>query len=175
MNPGPGHFPPLKKEDIMSENRSALNLMKAPLILAAAVVIVRIVLEQLGAPQWLNNIFGVAWLHILVPIWFGLKIAEGGSAQPFKDLFKTTALYAIFVRLMVWPTYSLAYLFGWSAPRFSVPQGGVVGGDVSPLQGIVLIPLRNLAIWVISATIIGMITGGIALAVKKKRSTAGSA
>lgn len=159
----------------MPENRSAFNLIKMPLVLAAVVILMRILLEQLDAPEWFNNVFGVAWLHILVPIWFGLQIAESGSAQPFKDLFKTTGLYAIFVRLMVWPTYALAYVLGWQAPRFSVARGGVVGGDISTFEGIVLIPLRNLAFWVIAATIIGMITGGIALAVKKKRVAAGSA
>ncbi len=39
------------------------KLMKVPLIIAAALVILRILFEQVGAPGAVNNIFGVVWLY----------------------------------------------------------------------------------------------------------------
>jgi len=56
----------------------------------------------------------------------------------------------------------------WGAARFAPDNGGVVGQGVSSLEGYLLIPFRNLVIWTLAATVIGMILGGITLAVRKK-------
>ncbi len=56
----------------------------------------------------------------------------------------------------------------WGATRFALNNGGVVGDGVTSLEGYLLIPFRNLVIWTIFATVVGMILGGITLAVRKR-------
>ena len=142
--------------------------MKLPLIIAAVIVVVRVILEQLGMPAAVNNIFGVAWLYFLVPVYFAVQISNAGDETPYKSLLKNTAFYTFYTRLMVLPTYSLAYMLQWQQPRFGINGGGVVGGDLSPLNGYLLYPVRNLFVWIIFATIIGMIIGGITLAIRRR-------
>jgi len=144
--------------------------MKTGLILAGAILVVRIVLEQLGAPETVNNIFGVAWLYFVFPLLFALRIAAAGGA--FKELFRALFFFALYTRLMVMATYMLAYLFQWQAPRFSLAMGGNVGPGITPLAGLLWIPARNAAIWVVFATLIGMIIGGITLRLKRKAAAA---
>ncbi len=137
------------------------GMMKWPLIIAAVLVIVRVVLEQASVPEVVNNIFGVAWLYFIVPVYFALRIAAIGEAKRAKVLAKYLLLFTTYTRLMIMPTYWLAYAFQWPALRFSLKIGGVVGEGVSPLAGYVGIPIRNAVVWIIAATVIGMILGGI--------------
>ena len=148
------------------------NVMKWPLIIAVVVIVVRIILEEMGAPNVVNNIFGVAWLYFLIPVYFAVRIAAGGDLHAYKTLFKFILLYAVYTRLMVMVTYSMAYVFQWSAPRFSVEGGGVVGEGVTALQGMVVFPVRNLLIWVVMGTLIGIIIGSGALALRRRSVTA---
>lgn len=152
--------------------------MKTPLIIAAALVVVRIVVELLGVPASINNIFGVAWLYFLVPVYFALEIRKTGDASAFTTLFKDTVIFALYTRLMVMVTYWLAYIFEWPAQRFSVNQGGVVGSgnnmiygafpDGMPaLYGLLIVPLTNVALWVLNAVILGVIIGGVTLLIKR--------
>ena len=147
--------------------------MKGPLILALVVVIVRIVLELAGASDKICNVFGLAWLYFLVPIYFGLQISGSGTASPYMALLKTNLLFAFYTRLMVLVSYQLAYLLDWTAPRFQLNQGGVVGA--STLQGLLVIPVRNLVIWVVAATLVGMIIGSIVLAIRLRGVTKAAA
>ncbi len=144
--------------------------MKAGVLIAACIIVVRIVLEQLGAPESVNNIFGVAWLYLVFPVLFALRIAADGDSGPFKALFKALVLFAVYTRLMVMATYMVAYLLKWQAPRFSIKMGGNVGPEVGGLQGLALIPARNALIWIVMATVVGMIIGGIVLVAKRKPS-----
>jgi len=144
------------------------SLLKWPLIIAVILVVVRVVLEQLGMPETVNNVFGVAWLYFLVPIYFALHIAEVGEPKPFLSLLKITAIFAACTRVMIIPVYMLAYAFQWQAPRFSLSQGGVVGEGITPLNGYLLIPARNAIFWIVSATIVGLIIGGITLLIKRR-------
>ncbi len=149
--------------------------MKAGLILAALIVVLRVILEQAGVPHPVNMVFGVAWLYFLLPICFALRIASSHEASPFKGLFWDVLLFGIYTRLMVMATYVIAYFMRWNAPRFSLEQGGNVGENVSKVQGLIVIPLRNAVIWVVMATIVGMIIGGITLAIARKSSPASTA
>jgi hypothetical protein len=144
------------------------GMMKWPLIIAAVIVLVRVVLEQAGAPELVNNIFGVAWLYFIVPVYFALRIAASGVAKRAKALFKNLLLFSLYTRLMVIPAYWLAYAFQWPAPRFSLEMGGVVGEGISPLAGYVGVPIRNAVVWVIAATVIGMVLGGITLLFRRR-------
>ena len=138
------------------------SLIRLPLIIAAIVVVVRVVLEQIGAPSGVNQVFGVAWLYLLVPIYFGVNLAA--ADRPYKSLLKTLLCFVAYTRLMVMATYIAAYLLNWTAPRFSVEGGGVVGEGVTALQGLLLIPVRNLLIWIVLGTLVGMIIGSVVVA-----------
>jgi hypothetical protein len=149
-------------------NKVTGSLIKAGVIAAACIIVVRIILEQLGSPESVNNIFGVAWLYLVFPVLFALRIAASGEPGPFKALFKALLLFGVFTRLMVMATYMMAYLLKWQAPRFSMKMGGNVGPDVGMLQGLLLVPVRNALIWIVTATVVGMIIGGAILFAKRK-------
>lgn len=152
----------------MTENKGTGPLMKLGVILAAVIIVLRIILEQAGAPEMVNNIFGVAWLYFIFPVLFAFRIAKDREKGRFKALLGNVVLFALYTRLMVMVSYMGAYAFQWRAPRFSAAMGGNVGPGVGPLSGVFIIPVRNLLIWVISATIIGIIIGGITLLLRRK-------
>jgi hypothetical protein len=142
------------------------KLMKWGVLLAAAIIVLRIALEQAGAPGSASFVFGVAWLYFLFPVLFAIQIRAQKDSHPFRSLLKNVVLFAFYTRVMVMITYMMAYAFKWSAPRFIYP-GGNVGPNVDAMTGILLIPLRNILIWVVIATILGMIIGSITLLVKR--------
>lgn len=141
------------------------HLLKWPLIVTLAVIVVRIILEETGAPQAINTLFGVVWLQLLIPVYFGLTLAKNKILPPFLTLTKLVVLYALCARLLVLVSYSMAYVFQWNAPRFSVAGSGVVGEGVGPLQGLLLTPASNQVFWVIGGVVAGMILGSATLAV----------
>ena len=151
------------------------SMLKWPLIITALVVVLRIILEQLGAPEGITNVLGVAWLHFLVPFYFAHQINSAQSNRPYPALFKNLLLYTVYARLMVMLTYWLAYLWQWQSPRFLTTQGGNVGEGISHLSGYLVIPVRNAVVWIVMAMVIGMILGSILLAIKNrsKKATVG--
>ncbi len=149
----------------MSDDR---KIMRVGLVVAAILIVVRIVLEQAGAPESVNNIFGVAWLYFLFPALFALGIRAKEYAGPYRMLLKDVVLFAVYTRVMVMVTYIAAYFLKWNAPRFGAAMGGNVGENVSVLNGVLLIPIRNALIWVVMATVIGMIIGSVALLLARK-------
>ena len=152
----------------MNESKGTGPLMKLGIILAAVIIILRIILEQAGAPEIANNIFGVAWLYFIFPVLFAVRIGKDQATGRVKALLNNVVLFALYTRLMVMVSYMAAYAFQWRAPRFSAAMGGNVGPDVGPLSGVLIIPVRNALIWVVGATIIGMIIGGITLMLRRK-------
>ncbi len=143
-----------------------INQIKWPLILNLVIIVVRILLEEMGAPGAISNIFSVAWLAFLIPIYFAVGLAASGESHPYKALIKLIVLYGVGVRLMVAASYSLAYLFQWGAPRFS--GGGVVGEGVTTLQGLLLMPAFNLVPGLIMAIGSGLLVGPATLAIRRK-------
>jgi hypothetical protein len=147
------------------------GMLKGPLIIAAILVIGRVILEQAGAPGWLNNMFSVVILYILIaPLYFAFRIANSGIDRPYRALFKNIALFTALARAMVIPTYWLAYYFQWTAPRFSVALGGNVGPSVTPLMGYVGIPLMAAIAWILFSLILGGGLGSIVIRMKRKPS-----
>jgi hypothetical protein len=141
-----------------------ISKVKGPLILTLVVIVIRILLEEMGAPSSLTGIFGVAWLAFLVAIYFAVGLAASGEAHPYKALIKLIVLYGVGARLMVAVSYSLAYVFGWSAPRF-----GLQGSEgVTALQGILLAPAFNLLPGLIMAIGAGLLVGPAVLAIRRK-------
>jgi hypothetical protein len=160
------------KEKSMSDDR---KVMRVGLVLAAIIIVVRIVLEQTGAPESINNIFGVAWLYFLFPALFALGIRAREHAGPYKLLLKDVVLFAVYTRVMVAVTYMLAYFFKWNAPRFGLAGGGNVGDNVSLVNGALLIPVRNAIIWIVLATVVGMIIGSVTLLLSRRSATPSAA
>jgi hypothetical protein len=145
------------------------GMLKWPLIIAAILVIGRIILEQAGAPGWLNNLFSVVILYVLVaPLYFASRIASSGIERPYRTLLKKTALFTALARSMVIPTYWLAYHFQWTAPRFSVEQGGNVGPNVTPVWGYVFIPLGAAVVWILISLVVGGGLGSLLMKLKRK-------
>ena len=152
------------------------GMMKWPLIIAAIFVVVRVILERLGSPEWINNVFSIVILYILiVPLYFSVRIANSGVERPYRTLLKKTALYTVLARSMVIPFYWLAYYYQWSNFRFSVAGGGNVGPNVTPLFGYVLIPIGAMVAWIVVSLVLGGGLGSIVIAVKRKaRARAGA-
>jgi hypothetical protein len=144
--------------------------LKVPLVVAAVVVVGRVVVEQLGYPGPANAISEALLAILIFPAYFAVQIARSSSTHPYKDQFKVTALYAALARAMVIPTYWLAYKYQWQAPRFGVGQGGVVarpGEYVDPITAF-LTPLGAFIPWVLIATIVGGGIGAAIIALKRR-------
>jgi hypothetical protein len=143
-----------------------ISKIKGPLILSLVVIAIRIVLEEMGAPGAISNIFAVAWLAFLIPIHFALGLGASGEAHPYKALIKLIVVYGVCVRVMVAVSYSLAYAFAWSAPRFS--GGGAAGEEVTALQGFLLNPAFNMLPGLLMTIGSGLLVGPAVLAIRRK-------
>ncbi len=116
------------------------GMLKWPLLIAAGLVVARVISEQLGAPESINFVFGVVWLYFIVPFYFVSAIVKNGSTRPYLELLGNLFAFSLTTRLMVLPTYWLAYAFQWPAVRFRLDAGGVVGEGVTALQGYLIYP-----------------------------------
>lgn len=141
-----------------------LSKLKGPFILTLVVIVVRIVLEEMGAPGTITSILGVFWLALLFAIYFAIGLAASGEAHPYKALLKLIVGYGVGARLMVAVSYSLAYVFDWSAPRFAAPGGE----EVTALQGLLLAPLSNFVLGLIMVIGAGLLVGPVVLAIRRK-------
>jgi hypothetical protein len=84
--------------------QSARQILKWPLIIAAAFVVLRVVVERAGASDAVANILSVVALHFLIgPVYFAIRVAIGGEPRPYFTLFKLIALYAVLTRIMICP------------------------------------------------------------------------
>jgi|SRR5437764_85242 len=142
---------------------------KVPLIIAAILVVGRVLLERAGAPETINNLLSVVVLYVLVvPLYFAFRIAKTGVPHPYSTLLKSTALFTALARAMVIPTYWLAYAYQWPQARFSTDAGGNVGPGITPLWGYVLIPIGAALLWILISLLVGGGLGSILIAVKRK-------
>ena len=113
------------------------GMLKGPLIIAAVLVVGRVILEQAGAPGSLNNVVSVVIFYVFIaPLYFAFRIANSGIERPYRTLFKNIALFTALARAMVIPTYWLAYYYQWTAPRFSVAMGGNVRAECDAANGL---------------------------------------
>lgn len=141
-----------------------MSKLKGPLILTLVVIVVRIILEEMGAPGAVTNILGVFWLAVIFAIYFAIGLAASGEAHPYKALIKLIIGYGVGARLMVAISYSLAYALDWSAPRFGAPDGE----EVTALQGLLLAPLSNFVLGLIMVVVAGLVVGPVTLAIRRK-------
>ncbi len=152
----------------MADRSDLIKLIRMPILIALAVTLVRATVEAFGAPTAVSMIFGVAWLHMLFPVYFAIKILELGFEKPFFTLIKTTVMWAVPVRVAVAITYVLGYVYQIDSLRFQTESLGPVGEGVTPLQGYLLLPMLNFGSWMVIAVVLATITGGITLRVKQR-------
>ena len=149
--------------------RVTTSILKWPLIIAAIVVVLRVILERAGAPSAVSNLSSVVMLYLVIfPLYFGYKLANTDRRRPYVALLKIVVAYAVLARLMVIPTYWLAYIFQWPEPRFAAANGGVVGDGVTPLAAYILIPLAALVAWTIASLIIGGALGSVVIKLRRR-------
>lgn len=142
------------------------QILKWPLIIAAAVVVLRVIVERAGASDAVANILSVVALHFLIgPVYFAIRVGMSAESRPYFTLFKLIALYVVLTRIMILPTYWLARIYGWPQGRF----GGLAGG--SPITGFFVIPFATAAFWIIASVIFGSVVGSIIIAIMRRFST----
>jgi hypothetical protein len=157
-------MPLLTRRGIRTEE-SVKGILKWPLIIAAVVVVLRVVVEQAGAPNIVANVLSVVALHFFIgPVYFAIRIAKSGIPHPYTTLFKLVSLYVVLTRAMVLPTYWLARLYEWPQPRFY----GLAGPDVTPFTGYIAIPFATAAFWIVASVIFGGVLGSIIIAITNR-------
>ena len=140
------------------------GILKWPLILAAVVVVVRVVVERAGAPVSVSSLLSVAALHtLLVPLYFAIRIGTNGVQRPYWTLIKLVGIYVVLTRAMIIPTYWLARIYGWTEPRF----GGLAGSD--PFTGFIGIPFATAAMWIGASLVFGGLIGSIVIFALRSR------
>ena len=139
--------------------------LKWPLIVAAIIVVLRIITERFGVPDSVNNAISVVLLHtLLVPIYLAVRIARNEVPRPYATLVKLIAMYAVLTRAMVLPVYWLARVYEWTQPRFA----GLWGREVTPFVGYIGVPFITAAFWIGASIIGGGLVGAIVLAVGRR-------
>jgi hypothetical protein len=150
----------------MSDSSTLQGILKWPLIVAAVVVVSRVVAERAGAPGVVSNMLSVAALHtVIVPLYFAVRIGKTSEPRPYLTLIKLIAIYAICTRAMVLPTYWAARIFNWPEPRFA----GLAGPDVTPFVGFIGVPFVTAAFWIVASIVIGGAIGAIALTIVRSQ------
>lgn len=141
------------------------GILKWPLIVAAAIVVLRVAVERAGAPDSVANMLSVAVLHTLLgPLYFAVRIARNPVERPYLSLFKLVTVYVVLTRMMVLPTYWLARVYKWTQSRFE----GLWGPDVSPFFGYITLPFLTAGFWIVGSIVLGGAIGSIVIAVIRR-------
>jgi len=140
------------------------GILKWPLIVAAIVVVLRVIVERAGAPAAVSNILSVAALTtVLGPLYFALQTGLARKPRPNVMLIQLIFIYALCARAMVLPTYWAARIFNWTESRFA-------GVDApNPLVGFIALPLITAVFWIAASMVIGSAIGFITLAIVRSR------
>jgi len=137
------------------------GLMKWPLIIAAIMTVLRVLVERAGVPDTVSNWFSVVALHLLiVPLYFAFRIANSNIPRPYLTHLKLTFLFVVLARAMILPTYWLAYIYQWPQGRF----GQLLGPEVTPFVGYISVPFMTALQWIVVSTVFGGAVGLIVIA-----------
>ena len=143
------------------------GILKWPLIIAAVVVVLRVVIERAGGSPVLANALSIAVMHtLLAPIYFAIRLAGSGVERPYRALLKLTLLFAVWTRAMVLPVYWLARIYEWPEPRFD----GLWWPGVGAFEGFVGVPVVTALSWIVGSVLVGGAVGSAVLAVLRPRS-----
>lgn len=141
-------------------NSDTKDVLKWPLVVAAIVIVLRVVVERAGAPEKVSNLFSAVALHLIIaPLYFSIRIGTSGTPRPYLAQLKLVTLFVLLTRAMVIPVYWLAHIMGWQQQRF-----GGLGPDASPLTAYVLIPFATAAFWILASIIVGTTVGSVVIA-----------
>src|SRR5262245_17540030 len=144
------------------------GILTWPLIITAVFVVLRVVSERAGWPDWVSSALSVVFLSVLAaPLYFAVRIAGSRERRPYMTLFKLIALYAVLARLMILPTYWLACIYEWTQNRFY----GLWGPDVTPFMGFIVVPFVTAAFWIVASLVVGGTLGSIIIAIRRRRPT----
>src|SRR5436190_20232169 len=100
--------------------KSESGILKWPLIIAAIIVVVRVIFERMGVPETVNNLLSIAAMHtVIVPVYIAIQLGRRNAERPFFSLFLQIAVYAVLTRLMILPTYWAGRIFHWTNNRFA--------------------------------------------------------
>ena len=136
------------------------EFLKWPLVVAAVVVVLRVVAERAGAPGSVSNALSIVALHTLIgPLYFAVRVGRTAKPHPYLTLMGLIALYAVCTRAMVLPTYWLGRIFQWPESRFA----GLA--EASPFAGFVSIPFMTAGLWICASVVIGGAIGAVTLAI----------
>jgi hypothetical protein len=145
------------------------GILKWPLIIAAVIVVLRVVVERAGAPVSVSNMLSVVALHtLLVPLYVAIRIGLSGVPRPYWMLIKLVAIYVVLTRAMIVLTYWLARIYRWQAPRFA----GLFGPDVTPFRGFIAVPFLTAGLWIGASLVVGGTIGTIVVVVLRSRMAA---
>ena len=137
------------------------GILKWPLIVAAIVVVLRVIVERAGGPPFLASALSVVALHtLLVPIYLAIRLAGSGIERPYAALFKLILIYAVWTRAMLIPVYWLARIYEWPEPRFY----GLFGPEVNAFVGFIGVPFVTAAFWIVTSVVVGGAIGSALLA-----------
>jgi hypothetical protein len=148
------------------------GILKWPLIIAAVVVVLRVLVERFGDLTGLtsvdlagvSNALSVVVLHtFLVPIYIAVRLGGNRVDRPYKTLFKLILIYAVATRAMLLPVYWLARVYQWPESRFY----GLA--DSNPLIGWVALPVGTAVFWIVMSLILGGAIGSATLAIVNSR------
>lgn len=135
------------------------GILKWPLIVAAVVVVMRVVVERAGVSDHVSNYFSVVALHLVIaPLYFAIRIATSEVRRPYLTQIKLVVFYVVLTRALILPTYWAARIFGWEQGRF----GGLSGS--TPFAGYVTIPFQTAAAWIVISTCVGTVLGFVVIA-----------
>lgn len=145
------------------------GILKWPLIVAAVVVVLRVISERAGAPAIVSSMLSAVALHtFLAPLYFAVQVGLSGAPHPYGMLMKLIGIYVVLTRAMILPTYWLARIFQWPESRFA----GLSGPGSSPFVGFIAIPFLTAGFWIVASLIVGGLVGSITLAiVRRSRAT----
>lgn len=142
------------------------GILKWPLIIAAVVMVLRVVNERAGGPPLLSSALSVVALHtLLAPVYFAIRLAGSGVERPVAALLKLILVYAVITRAMLIPVYWLARIFEWPEPRFY----GLFGPDVNAFVGFIGVPFVTALFWIVTSVVFGGAIGAGLLAMMRSR------
>jgi hypothetical protein len=140
------------------------DILRWPLIVAAVVVVLRVLLERAGAPATVTNLFSVVALHLVIaPVYFGIRVGLSGQPRPYLTLITLVASFVVMTRAMIIPIYWLAHIQGWEQQRF-----GGLGPDTPPFIAYFTIPFGTAALWIVATLVIGNVLGSVAVAITSR-------
>lgn len=137
------------------------GVLKWPLVVAALVIVMRVIVERAGMPENISNLFSAVAFHLVIaPLYFAIRIGTSDLRRPYLTQVKLVTFFVLSVRAMIIPVYWLAHVLGWQQGRF-----GGLATEVPPLRAYFAIPFATAAFWTVASIIVGSTLGSVVIAI----------